>query len=552
MAICSTHVKAVTRSKGHSVIAAAAYRRGITLFDERLQLTKDYSKKSGLIYSELSLPENSPEWLKTLYSEYEKDSTAAIGKFWNFVDTFENQKNSQMARNLYFALPIELNASQNIALMKDCVKEFTSLGMVADWSIHFDTGNPHAHLLLTFRELTPEGFGLKVRKWNSWKSYKEWRFRFAETTNQHLAQNGIDARIDPRSYEEQGINLRPTIHVGKSVTAQEQRGIETERMEEQREIQNENLDRLTQNPDILFEVISNETTTFTPQKIAQTMSRYINPHDGETNLLPSELTSTNDVQIAQEIEQWRRAKSNEQLTSSLPNDFLKNSPNQSNFNEVDSVTLAANSLHATNDDIHAESTVSLDSSTIPTNAIEAFSHASQANPSAEKIIEAQVLENLTASTPEVKPADPTFFSKLVGIIETHDAVFSEKTLAAELFKLNPHVSPEQFTQTLIQVNACLRQSKNILSLGIGDDGREKFTTRAMFDLENDVQHMTDDLGKTTHATLSKTVIRQALKQREKDTAKTLTPEQRQAVNQLTGKASLACLVGIAGSGKSFC
>lgn len=476
MAICSTRIEAVSRSKGDNIIAAAAYRRAAIFKDNRLDKVHDYSKKQGLIYSDLSTPNESFPWVEKLKSDYQIKPNATIEKFWNEVDSLEKRKDSQLARNLYFALPIELNASQNIALMKECMETFTREGMIADWSIHLEVGNPHAHVLLTMREITENGFGKKVEAWNDWKKYKEWRFEFADITNRHLALNHIDARIDPRSYKEQGIDLRPTKHIGKRIALQEARGIKTERLQEQRDIQRENLQRIKANPSLLTELISRETSSFTTEKAVQVLSRYANPHDGEFSLFSEDFLNAQHRDYAHTV-------SPHASVSSMP--FAS---------EVDAT------------DAKKKSTVKL-------------------------------------------PSSRRLFKQILDKIQQHDAVFSENELARIVAEITPDAT--LFARAFAQIKVELRKNTTIVSLGIGDDGREKFTTKAMFKLENTIQKNTETLATAEHATLSKRHIARVITQHEKVLGKTLTPEQHEAVLLMTNRYRLSALVGRAGSGKSF-
>ncbi len=122
-----------------------------------------------------------------------------------------------MAREVEVGLPIELSKNEQVELLRDFVKrEFVSRGMVADFSLHLDNpGNPHAHILLTTRDLTPEGFGQKNRGWNQTSELLSWRRGWAEVTNEHLAQAGLGVRIDHRSYKSQGIELSPGRKLGR-------------------------------------------------------------------------------------------------------------------------------------------------------------------------------------------------------------------------------------------------------------------------------------------------------------------------------------------------
>lgn len=476
MAICSTRIEAVSRSKGHNIVAAAAYRRAEVFKDERLSVIHDYSKKQGNIYSDFSLPENSFSWIDDLKQSYQDNSHDTIEKFWNAVDSQEKRKDSQLARNLYFALPIELHASQNIDLMKDCMNTFTREGMIADWSIHFDVGNPHAHVLLTMREITESGFGKKVEAWNDWNKYKAWRFEFSEITNTHLARHGIDARIDPRSYKEQGIDLRPTKHMGKKISSQEARGIETERLQEQRDIQKENLQRIQENPDILFHAISKQTSNFSTEKVAQTLSRYVNPHDGEFSVFSSEFLQSKQEDISV------------------------------SFNAFEPVIC-------------------------------------------ERVLEniEQVSVNEPVKETIEKPL--TSFEQILGSIEKHESVFSEADVSREVFKLTPDA--DLFGKTLAAVKKELRQHRNVLSLGFGDDGRERFTTRHLFKVENEAINLSIKKESQKQFFVNDKLIEKALEQRHQETGKTLTGEQKDALRHLTQSSGLSCMVGRAGTGKSF-
>ncbi len=470
MAIFSLNAKVFSRSMGHSSIAAAAYRRGIMLVDERLQQKHDYSNRETGIYSELSMPENAPSWINELQELYERNPIEAIGKLWNTSESFEKRKDSALAREIRIALPIELTAGQNIELTRQYVEsQLTSKGMIADWSIHFDMGNPHAHIMLTTRTLTEKGFGEKVTEWKDKSHLIKIREAWAKQANQFLARHGIDAVIDHRSYEEQGIKLIPTKHLGKSVMSQESRGIKTRKMAEQRLIQKENLHRISENPNILTESIVREASHFTHDKVVQSLARQINPHDGETSILP-------------------------QVLLERQNDISKN------INDYSDVIV---------------SSISPD----------------------------------TFDEPKAQPLKIDFFNKMLEMIEKHESVFSERDVAQAISQLVPDA--ELFAQTLIQVKAELKNSDNIMSLGVGDDGRERFTTCQMFNLENAIQDLTDDLNRTQHSILSEKFIERTLNVQEKKTGKTLLQEQKDALLHLLKPTALSCLVGRAGTGKSF-
>ena len=253
-----THVDIVSRSKGHSVIAKAAYNARDKLRDEYYVKVHDYSKKDDLVFSKIFLPEHIPKEFSN--REY----------LWNSVEKIEKSKNSQLARNLLFALPRELNEEDRIKLISEFIEEnFTSKGMIADCNIHNPTASdneeqPHAHILLTLREIDKQGkWKPKCRKeyildengekiklksgnyksrkvnlndWNEPDKAKEWRENFSKKANEYLEKNGIVKRIDPRTFEDQGREELPQIHLGTASYQMEKKGIKTERGNHNRKI----------------------------------------------------------------------------------------------------------------------------------------------------------------------------------------------------------------------------------------------------------------------------------------------------------------------------
>lgn len=253
-----THVDIVSRSKGHSVIAKAAYNARDKLKDEYYVKVHDYSKKDDLVFSKIFLPEHIPKDFSN--REY----------LWNSVEKIEKSKNSQLARNLLFTLPRELNEQDRIKLISEFIEEnFTSKGMIADCNIHNPMASdneeqPHAHILLTLREMDRKGKwkpksrkeyildekgekiklksgNYKSRKvnlndWNEPDKAKEWRENFSKKANEYLEKNNIQKRIDPRTFEEQGREELPQIHLGTKSFQMEKKGIQTERGNHNRKI----------------------------------------------------------------------------------------------------------------------------------------------------------------------------------------------------------------------------------------------------------------------------------------------------------------------------
>src|SRR5277367_1011523 len=248
MAIYHLHVKVIGRKSGSSAVASAAYRSGSRLRDERLDRSHDFSGKRGVVHSEVMLPDNAPQ----AWSDRER--------LWNDVEAFEIRKEAQLAREVEFAIPREMSEAQGIELARDFVRgEFVDRGMIADLNVHWDMAEdgmpkPHAHVMLTMRQVSvnedENGFGPKVRDWNRTEMVERWRERWAALANERLTELDIDARIDHRSLETQGIALEPQSQIGAPAKRIEDRGEGTkaDRAELHREIAQSNGERIIADP----------------------------------------------------------------------------------------------------------------------------------------------------------------------------------------------------------------------------------------------------------------------------------------------------------------
>lgn len=247
------------RSKGQSAVAGSAYQNAEKLFSEYDSKFKDYRYKAEEVFANgILLPPNAPP-------EY-----ADRQILWNAAEAVEKQWNSQLARGIIIALPREIPADQYEELIREyCMKEFVSKGMIADYAIHDKhDGNPHAHIMLTLRAMDENGKWLtKCRKvyvldengeriklpTGEWKSYKEptvdwndhskaeiWRTAWADLVNLYLERNNRPERIDLRSYERQEKEELPTIHLGPAITHMEEKGIQTEIGDYNRQIKKHN------------------------------------------------------------------------------------------------------------------------------------------------------------------------------------------------------------------------------------------------------------------------------------------------------------------------
>lgn len=196
MAIYYFDVSNVSRSSGKksaSSVAAAAYQNRARYTDERTGTTYDYTKKGGLYYSGILAPENAPESL-----------TASPLTLWNTVEATEKRKDARLAKDFKISLPIELSPEQNKALILDFAKQaFVSKGMIVDLAIHDIDTQPHSHIKTTTRELTPEGFGGKVREWDKKETTLYWRELWAKVANEHLLKAGHDTTISHLTLKEQ-------------------------------------------------------------------------------------------------------------------------------------------------------------------------------------------------------------------------------------------------------------------------------------------------------------------------------------------------------------
>jgi ATP-dependent exoDNAse (exonuclease V) alpha subunit len=230
MALFSWSMQIIKRSAGRSVVAAAAYRAGERLHDERQNLTHDYRNRGGVEHTELLFPHDAPDWTRGIGRE----------RLWNEVEQGEKRKDAQTARELRIMIPRELDPATRIELVRDyLIRSFVSKGMVADVCWHNTIASdgreqPHAHVLLTMRPLAAEGFGLKSRhdwvpdpsglthadgrpvmvvsnrdSWNSPDYFEECRLDWENIANTALEKAGSAERIDRRSLLERGLSRLP-------------------------------------------------------------------------------------------------------------------------------------------------------------------------------------------------------------------------------------------------------------------------------------------------------------------------------------------------------
>ena len=247
----------VSRNKGQSAMEHAAYRSGEKLYLDREGETFDYTKKKGVLYTEIMLADHAPpEWndRQTL---------------WNAVEDFEKKNDAQLARSLEFSLPFELSIEENINLCKEVAEYYRKQGMCVDFCIHAPDGgnkNIHCHMMLTVRPLNIDGTFVKhkshreyildengqkiplkngkdyktkkvnVVDWDDKGNMEKWRANYAQLMERYLKNHGLEVKVEHRSFEKQGIHRIPTIHMGPQVAAMERKGIRTRVGDMNREI----------------------------------------------------------------------------------------------------------------------------------------------------------------------------------------------------------------------------------------------------------------------------------------------------------------------------
>ncbi|ASP99786.1 Ti-type conjugative transfer relaxase TraA [Sinorhizobium meliloti] len=301
MAIMFVRAQVIGRGAGRSIVSAAAYRHRTRMIDEQAGTSFSYrGGASELVHEELALPDDIPAWLKAAIDG--RSVAKASEALWNAVEAHETRADAQLARELIIALPEELTRAENIALVREFVRDnLTSKGMVADWVYHDKDGNPHIHLMTALRPLTEEGFGPKkvpvlgedgeplrvvtpdrpngkivYKLWAGDKeTIKAWKIAWAETANRHLALAGHEIRLDGRSYAEQGLDGIAQKHLGPEKAALARKGVAMYFAPADLARRQEMADRLLAEPGLLLKQLGNERSTFDERDIARALHRYV-------------------------------------------------------------------------------------------------------------------------------------------------------------------------------------------------------------------------------------------------------------------------------------
>ena len=239
MAIYHFSAATISRSSGRSSCAAAAYRAAETITDERTGTTYDFTRKCGVLYSEIIVPEGSPVWATNR------------AELWNHAEQAEDKSTRRAtattAREFNIALPDELDFDANLALVRELTQYIVAnFGVAVDFSIHEpgkdgDKRNTHVHVMLTDRRITEAGFAGKVRELNIANGGRAHiaaiRKQWEGMANSFLERVGVREGIDCRSYKSQRIDRVATTHLGAAATALERRGVATKRGDRNRAVQ---------------------------------------------------------------------------------------------------------------------------------------------------------------------------------------------------------------------------------------------------------------------------------------------------------------------------
>ncbi|WP_087004037.1 Ti-type conjugative transfer relaxase TraA [Rhizobium sullae] len=320
MAIMFVRAQMISRGAGRSIVSAAAYRHRTKMTDQQVGTT--FGRRgalSELVHEELALPDETPAWLREAVDR--RSVAGASEVLWNAVEAFEKRVDAQLARELIIALPEELTRAENIALVREFVRDnLTSKGMVVDWVYHDKDGNPHIHLLVTLRPLTEEGFGPKYvavtgadgeplrvvtpdlpkgrivyRFWAGDKeTMKVWKISWADTANRHLALAGHEIWLDGRSYAEQGLAEIAQKPVSLKKVALARMGKEMFFAPADLARRQGIVDRLLAGPELLLKQLSNERSTFDERDIARALHRYVDDPVDFANLR-ARLMASNDL-----------------------------------------------------------------------------------------------------------------------------------------------------------------------------------------------------------------------------------------------------------------
>ena len=297
MALYHFSVKAISRADGRSVVACAAYRAGEKLTCEYYGKEQDYTKKTGVEFTNIYAPENT------------KSVLLDRNQLWNSVEKVERKKNALLAREFEIAFPSELNAQQRKKMLDElCQNLVKKHGVIVDAAIHAphkdggsDERNYHAHIMFTTRAIDPHTGEFSAKKYRDFsrdsgtKTVCHWRESFADLTNRHLEKAGYDVRVDHRSYRDQGIELEATVHEGPKATQLRRMGVETEIVLRNELIKQRNAERI-EAPRMLKGL---EQEIFASEKIVSTLKN-------ERDELNIKMNKINLVEAQERVQSFKK------------------------------------------------------------------------------------------------------------------------------------------------------------------------------------------------------------------------------------------------------
>lgn len=307
MAIYHCSAKPVSRSGGRSAVAAIAYRTASLLTNERDGLTHDFTAKKGVVHSEIVLP-----------VDVEADWALDRSALWNAAERAERRRDSRVAREFEIALPHELSAGARLSLARAFAQDLADrYGAAVDFAIHVPQGksdirNVHAHVMMTTREVTPDGLGEKtmIERENRWllandlptshMQMRDIRKAFADLANRHLLEAGLDIRVDHRSHLDRGLELSPTEHMGVHASQMERRGLDVSRARLEDTTAKKNADLIRRKPEEVLRILTDEKSVFDRHDIARTIHRYINDNDGFQRAFAAVMASPQLVELLPE------------------------------------------------------------------------------------------------------------------------------------------------------------------------------------------------------------------------------------------------------------
>ncbi|MGP4805460.1 Ti-type conjugative transfer relaxase TraA [Agrobacterium cavarae] len=307
MAIYHCSAKPVSRSGGRSAVAAIAYRTASLLTNERDGLTHDFTAKKGVVHSEIVLP-----------GDVEADWALDRSALWNAAERAERRRDSRVAREFEIALPHELSADARLSLARAFAQDLADrYGAAVDFAIHVPQGksdirNVHAHVMMTTREVTPDGLGEKtmIERENRWllanglptshMQMRDIRKAFADLVNRHLLEAGLDIRVDHRSHLDRGLELSPTEHMGVHASQMERRGLHVSRARLEDKAAKKNADLIRRKPEEVLRILTDEKSVFDRHDIARTIHRCINDNDGFQRALAAVMASPQLVELLPE------------------------------------------------------------------------------------------------------------------------------------------------------------------------------------------------------------------------------------------------------------